>query len=80
MRRCAILVRSREAPVKDRTRMRQEVRSLLLCHGKIYPGRKAWGTTYFRWLHKLSFGWPVQKSTLHAMIVVEASAASAWCA
>ena len=32
------LVRAREAAVKDRTRKRQEIRSFLLRHGKIYPG------------------------------------------
>ena len=44
------LVRAREAAVKDRTRKRQEIRSFLLRHGKIYPGKKAWGTKYFKWL------------------------------
>ena len=65
------LVRAREAAVKDRTRKRQEIRSFLLRHGKIYPGKKAWGTKYFKWLHDLSFGWPVQKVVLHEMIVAE---------
>ena len=35
------LVRAREAAVKDRTRKRQEIRSFLLRHGKIYPGKFA---------------------------------------
>ena len=65
------LVRAREAAVKDRTRKRQEIRSFLLRHGKIYPGKKAWGTKYFKWLHELSFGWPAQKIVLHEMIVAE---------
>ena len=65
------LVRAREAAVKDRTRKRQEIRSFLLRHGKIYPGKKAWGTKYFKWLHELSFGWPAQKVVLHEMIVAE---------
>ena len=34
------LVRAREAAVKDRTRKRQEIRSFLLRHGKIYPVRR----------------------------------------
>ena len=36
------LVRAREAVVKDRTRKRQKIRSFLLRHGKIYPGKQAW--------------------------------------
>ena len=65
------LVRAREAAVKDRTRKRQEIRSFLLRHGKIYPGKKAWGTKYFKWLHELGFDWPAQKIVLHEMIVAE---------
>ena len=65
------LVRVREAAVKDRTRKRQEIRSFLLRHGKIYPGKKAWGTKYFKWLRELSFGWTAQKVALHEMIVAE---------
>ncbi len=65
------LVRAREAAVKDRTRKRQEIRSFLLRHGKLYAGKKAWGTKYFKWLHELSFGWPAQKVVLHEMIVAE---------
>ena len=65
------LVRAREAAVKDRTRKRQESRSFLLRHGKIYPGKQAWCTKYFKWLHDLSFGWPAHKVVLHEMIVAE---------
>ena len=63
------LVRARKAAVKDRKR--QEIRSFLLRHGKIYPGKKAWGTKYFKWLHELSFGWPAQKIVLHETVVAE---------
>ncbi len=65
------LVRAREAAVKDRTRKRQEIRSFLLRHGKVFPGQKTWGTKYFNWLHGLSFGWPGQTVVLHEMIVAE---------
>ena len=65
------LVRAREAAVKDRTRKRQEIRSFLLRHGKIYPGKQAWCTKYFKWLHGVSFGWPAHKVVLHEMIVAE---------
>jgi transposase len=65
------LVRAREAAVKDRTRKRQEIRSFLLRHGKTYPGQKAWGTKFFKWLHDLGFAWPVHKVVLHEMIIAE---------
>ena len=65
------LVRSREAAVKDRSRKRQEIRSFLLRHGKIYPSKQAWSTKYFRWLHDLGFAWPGQIVVLHEMIVAE---------
>ena len=57
--------------MKDRTRKRQEIRSLLLRLGRTYPGKKAWGTKYFRWLHELSLAWPAQTVVLHEMIVAE---------
>jgi len=65
------LVRAREAAVKDRTRKRQEIRSFLLRCGRVYPGKKAWGTKYFKWLHELSFAWPAQLAVLHEMIIAE---------
>lgn len=65
------LVRAREAAVKDRTRKRQEIRSFLLRNGRNYPGKKAWGTKYFKWLHELSFTWPAQIAVLHEMIIAE---------
>ncbi len=65
------LVRAREAAVKDRTRKRQEIRSFLLRHSKIYPGKQAWCGKFFKWLRDLSFGWPAHKVVLHEMIVAE---------
>ena len=65
------LVRSREAAVKDRTGKRQEIRSFVLRHGKIYPSKQAWSTKYFRWLRDLGFAWPGQTIVLHEMIVAE---------
>ena len=65
------LVRAREAAVKDRTRKRQEIRSFLLRIGKVYPGEKAWGAKYFKWLHDLSLAWPAHVAVLHEMILAE---------
>ena len=59
------LVRAREAAVKDRTRKRQEIRSFLLRHGRIYPGKQAWCGKFFEWLHDLGFDWPAHKVVLH---------------
>ncbi|PWJ88227.1 transposase [Mesorhizobium loti] len=65
------LIRAREAAVKDRTRKRQEIRSFLLRHGKIYPGLKAWGTRYLKWLHGLSFSYRSQQAVLQELILAE---------
>ncbi|MER9925613.1 transposase [Mesorhizobium sp. M0048] len=65
------LIRAREAAVKDRTRKRQEIRSFLLRHGKIYPGLKAWGTKYLKWLHGLSFSYRSQQAVLQELILAE---------
>lgn len=65
------LIRAREAAVKDRTKKRQEIRSFLWRHGKIYPGLKAWGTRYLRWLHGLSFSFRSQLAVLQELILAE---------
>lgn len=65
------LIRAREAAVKDRTRKRQEIRSFLLRHGKIFPGMKAWGTKYFKWMHELSFAYSGQQAVLQELIMAE---------
>lgn len=65
------LVRARESAVRDRTRKRQEIRSFLLRHGRIYPGLKAWGTKYFRWLQDQSFPYPAQHAVLQELILAE---------
>jgi transposase len=63
------LVRTREAAARDRTRKRQEIRSFLLRHARVYPGLKAWGTKYFRWLQDLSFPFPAQHAVLQELIL-----------
>ncbi len=65
------VIRAREAAVKDRTRKRQEIRSFLLRHGKIFPGLKAWETKYFMWTHGLSFAYSGQQTVLQELIVAE---------
>ena len=53
------------------TRKRQEIRSFLLRHSKIYPGKQAWCGKFFKWLRDLSFDWPAHKVVLREMIVAE---------
>ncbi len=65
------LVRARATAVKDRTRKRQEIRAFLLRNGRVYSGKKAWGTKYFKWLHDLSFASRAQIAVLHEMIIAE---------
>ena len=65
------LVRAREAAVKDRTRKRQEIRSMMLRHGRVYPRKKAWSTRYFLWLHQQNFDHPALTTVLQEMILAE---------
>jgi transposase len=48
------LSRARESAVKDQTAKRQQISSLLLRHGLIYPGHKTWGKKHRTWLAQLS--------------------------
>lgn len=66
------LVRTRESAIRDRTRKRQEIRSFLLRHGRTFPGKKTWGTQYFKWLSTLCFTHAGQAMVLHEMIHAEA--------
>lgn len=65
------LVRTRESAVRDRTRKRQEIRSFLLRHGRVYPGLKAWGTKYFKWLQNIRFEYAAQHAVLQELILAE---------
>jgi transposase len=47
------LSRAREAAVKDLKAKRQQILSLLLRHGLIYPGKKTWTAKHRRWLAQL---------------------------
>jgi transposase len=54
------LVRAREAAMEDLRRARQHLQSLLLRHGRIFPGRKPWTRAHARWLAELAFEHPAQ--------------------
>lgn len=49
------LARPREAAPRDLMRARHRVSKLLLVHGRVYPGKTAWGRDHRRWLSRQSF-------------------------
>ena len=49
------LVRAREASRQDLMRARHRLSKLLLRHGIVYSGGKAWTTVHDRWLHQQRF-------------------------
>lgn len=65
------LVRSREAAVDDLRRKRQVISSLLLKHGRVFPGKKTWGATYVRWLQQQTFSNRAQQVVLQEMVLAE---------
>lgn len=65
------LVRARESAVKDRTRKRQEIRSMMLRHRRDYPRKNAWSMRYFRWLQEQTFDHPALTTVLQEMILAE---------
>jgi transposase len=69
------LVRSREAAVDDLRRKRQSISSLMLRHGRVYPGKKTWGTLHRQWLHAQRFDHPAQQLVLQEMILAAQHAA-----
>src|ERR1700741_2938368 len=50
MRPCAISQRARQAVTKDLQGKRQQISSLMLRLGRIYPGKTTWGPAHMRWL------------------------------
>ena len=44
------LSRARHAAKKDQQGKRQQISSLMLRLGRIYPGKKTWGPAHMRWL------------------------------
>jgi transposase len=59
------LVRAREAAMADLREKRQHLRSFLLRHGRLFPGRKPWARAHARWLSELAFEHPAQYLVLH---------------
>ena len=65
------LVRSRERAVDDLRRKRQAIGSLMLKHGRIYPGKKTWSMKYQRWLQCQRFELAAHQITLQELILAE---------
>ena len=59
------------AAVDDLRRKRQVISSLLLKHGRVFPGKKTWGATYVRWLQQQTFTHPAQQVVLQEMVLAE---------
>lgn len=63
------LIRSREAAVDDLRRKRQAISSMMLRHGRSYPGKTTWTKQHKLWLHARTFGHPAQHLVLQDMIL-----------
>jgi transposase len=63
------LIRSREAAVDDLRRKRQAIASMMLRHGRVYPGKTPWPRQYKLWLHAQKFEHSAQHLVLQDMIL-----------
>jgi transposase len=63
------LVRAREAAVDDLRRKRQAISSMLLKHGRAFPGKTTWGARHERWLAEQAFNHPPQQFVLQELIL-----------
>ena len=63
------LVRAREAAVDDLRRKRQSISSMMLRHGRTFPGKKTWGARHSQWLQAQRFDQPAQHLVLQEMLL-----------
>jgi transposase len=63
------LVRAREAAVEDLRRKRQAISSMLLKHGRAFPGKTTWGARHERWLAEQAFDHPAQQVVLQELVL-----------
>jgi transposase len=68
------LTRARDAARQDLTRKRQQVSSMLLRLGKIYPGIKTWNARHRSWLANLRLEHREQRFVLEEMLQAERQA------
>jgi transposase len=62
------LVRARHAAMEAVRRMRQQLLSFLLRHGRIYPIKQHWTRAHRRWLAEQSFEHPAQQIVFEELI------------
>jgi transposase len=55
------LSRAREDAVRARLKARQQLKAMLLRHGKAYSGKTSWGSTHERYLSRIAFEHPAQQ-------------------
>jgi len=55
------LTRSREDTVRARLKVRQQLKAMLLRHGRRYTGKSSWTQAHERYLADVSFGQPAQE-------------------
>lgn len=55
------LSRAREDAVRARLKARQQLKAMLLRHGKPYTGKTSWGPTHERFLARIAFDHPAQQ-------------------
>ena len=63
------LVRAREAAMDDHRRKRQAISSMLLKHGRVFPGKKAWGARHARLLQEQAFEHAAQQIVLQELVL-----------
>jgi transposase len=68
------LARARDAARQDLTRKRQQVSSMMLRLGKIYPGIKTWNARHRSWLANLKLEHGEQRFVLEEMLQAERQA------
>ena len=56
------LSRAREDAVRARLKARQQLKAMLLRHGKPYFGKTSWGPTHERFLARIAFDHPASRS------------------
>ena len=62
------LVRARTAAMEAQRAHRQQVGAFLLKHGRIFPGKSAWGVRYRRWLQEQRFDHPAHQIALQELV------------
>jgi transposase len=55
------LSRARQDAVRARLKVRQQLKAMLLRHGKRFPGKTSWGSAHERYLARIGFDHPAQQ-------------------